>query len=109
MKMKCFGCGAEKDLTAKELYPFPEDGLISDEPIDPLFVLCCEGWDEHSGVWKQVVVCHVCFHKLEPDMWISSNCWATINPKVRFEGLPDHDHANCGNDDPTIWAHVVVP
>ncbi len=82
MKMRCFACGIEKDLSVKEAYPFPHDGLI-DEPIEPLMVLECE-WND----WRAAVVCHQCFHRLDPDMWISAQCWRGLNPLRRFEDLP---------------------
>jgi hypothetical protein len=33
MKQKCQACGVEKDTEVKEIYPYPDDGIIVDEPI----------------------------------------------------------------------------
>ncbi len=89
MKAHCLACGAEKDTAVTELY-VGAGHLVNDVPIDPLFVLCCEGHGVHAGDWRHVVVCHGCFDRLEPDMWISSECWATLSPVVPFERLPPH-------------------
>ena len=35
-----------------------------------------------------VIVCHECFKKLDPDMWISENYWININPSIPFDKLP---------------------
>ncbi len=64
MKMKCLGCGAEKDTTE-------------------LSVEECRGFD-----WRVVVVCDICFDKLDVDMWISDRCWLRLNPVTPFEQLP---------------------
>lgn len=77
MKYKCQGCGVEKDLTAIEEYPYP-DGRIS--PGCPLLEIDC---DE-----KRVIVCYECFHRLDPDMWISRACWEGIGAVVPFDELP---------------------
>lgn len=90
MKAHCLACGAEKDTGVKEMY-VGTLGLIDDKPIDPLFVLCCEGRGKHEEDWRHVVVCHACYDKLEPDMWISSECWEKLSPTVPFERLPPHD------------------
>jgi len=85
--MKCCGCGAEKDMSVLEIYPFPEDETFCKEPIQPLLSLECQPNDK-SGEWKLPIVCHECFKKLDPDMWISEKCWIGINPTVAFESLP---------------------
>jgi hypothetical protein len=90
MKEKCMGCGVEKDWNILERYPYPEQGLVED-PIKPLFALDCEPWEdvpEEHRKWRRAVVCHECFHKLDPDMWISSRCWKRINAVTPFEMLP---------------------
>lgn len=87
-KFKCHGCGVEKDLTQKEVYPYPEDAIVTDRPVVPLYSLECEPTDE-GGKWKHVMVCHHCFHKLEPDMWISERCWESISPQTAFDALPE--------------------
>src|SRR5262245_32446249 len=83
MKMKCLACGVEKETSLKEIYPFPEDGIISNTPVQPLFAIDCQGLD-----WRVAIVCHACFHKLNPDMWISDRCWLSLNPIPPFEDLP---------------------
>jgi hypothetical protein len=106
MRMNCFGCGVEKDTETKEVSPFAdEDGLTTD-PIGPLHVLDCQGPripndPDNYSEFRMVVVCHACFHALEPDMWISKNCWDTIKPKVPYEKLP---HFVAGLHDPTKLA-----
>ena len=90
---KCLGCGVEKDMAKLEVYPYHEEDRICDEPVEPLFQLDCEPWEPHDrdGPYKQVTVCHECFHKLSPDMWISSRCWEKLNPVVAFQDLPELD------------------
>ncbi len=90
--MKCHGCGVEKDETVLEVYPYPEDHITQSKPIKPFMQLDCEGMDandDDSGVVKSVTVCHNCFHRLQPDMWISQRCWEALNPVVPFDDLPD--------------------
>ena len=88
MKKRCLACGVEKDISVKEVYPYPEDGLIED-PIDPLSTIDCEG-PRIGDVkdWRVVTVCHHCFHRLNPDQWISDKCWASLKPVTPFEQLP---------------------
>jgi hypothetical protein len=89
MNQKCLGCGVEKDMDVLEPYPYPEDERLVEGPIVPLFVLDCEPSDRTGGKqWKAVVVCHECFKRLDPDMWISERCWININPVVPFDELP---------------------
>jgi hypothetical protein len=83
MKQKCLACGVEKDTNVKEIYPYPDEGII-DEPIEPLMKIDCQS---DSG-WRVVTVCHECFHKLDPDMWISEAGWQALNPKTPFQQLP---------------------
>lgn len=106
MEMKCFGCGCPKDTKALEFYT-QDDRLVQDVAIDPLFVLCAESRIADVG-WKHVVVCHSCFAKLDPDMWISSDCWKSIDPVVDFKNLPDHTETSCGSDNPENYAHIEV-
>lgn len=82
--MKCYGCGKEKNPFEKETYPYEDDTLTTEEPIEPLIVLECES----SLGWKGVVVCHDCFHRLDPDMWIGERCWNSLDPAVKIENLP---------------------
>ncbi len=83
MRINCLACGSAKDTSVKEPYPYPDDGILDDRPIAPLFAIECRG----SG-WRVVIVCHHCIHKLDPDMWISDRCWAALNPVTPFERLP---------------------
>jgi hypothetical protein len=80
--MKCLACGVEKDPAQKEMYPY--DDLDREEPIAPLLELDCEG---PSG-FRVVLVCHACFHRLEPDQWISDKCWLKLDPITAYEQLP---------------------
>jgi len=103
MKVCCFGCGTEKDTEALETSPFAEEDGLVDEPISPLFVLDCQGPPipndpNHYSEFRQVVVCHACFHALSPDMWIGKSCWDGINPKIPYEKLPLYESGQC---DPT--------
>ena len=104
MKMRCFGCDVEKDTEVLEVSPFAEEDGLTDEPIDPLMVLDCQGPPipndpNNYSEFRMVVVCHACFHKLSPDMWIGKTCWETINPKVPYDKLPMYVSGLC---DPTL-------
>lgn len=81
--MTCQACGVEKDPKVLETYPYPEDDLW-DEPIEPLLEIACQDYVgiPNPGPFKKVLVCHACWHKLDPDMWISRNGWEALNPKV---------------------------
>ena len=104
---KCMSCGAEKEFSVLEVYPYPEDDRLCTDPIEPLFVLECQGRDEFKGIWKACVVCHECFHKLDPDMWISSNCWASLKPQTLFQDLPAMvHHENPGRWKPETYLNV---
>ena len=85
--MNCFGCAVAKDPLVNELYPFVEGGIVTDEPIAPLFVLDCQG-STNRAEYRVVVVCHACFHRLAPDTWISEACWLKLNPTIPFARLP---------------------
>ena len=87
-KLKCFGCGVEKDMDVLEVYSHPETDMLCEDPLVPLFALECQPLTK-GDPWKMVVVCHECFHKLEPDMWIGENCWKSLDPVVLFEDLPE--------------------
>ncbi len=84
MKEKCLCCGIEKDTEVREFYPYPDDGVVDDEPIEPLMTIDCKG----PADWRVVTVCHTCFHKLDVDMWISERCCQASNPITPFEELP---------------------
>lgn len=88
MKSRCLACGVEKDRAVLETYPYPEDGL-TDEPIDPLIEIDCQGPRSEDVVdWRVVTVCHACFHRLDVDMWISHRCWSALDPVTAFADLP---------------------
>ncbi len=101
--MKCYGCGVERDLNKLEVYSHPEDDRLTDEPIPPLMVVECQPEPPLYGSfpnaqnreWKAVVVCHECFHRLDPDMWIGEvSCWERIKPVVIFDKLPKIESIN---------------
>lgn len=84
MKQQCHACGIEKDISIKEIYPYPDDGIVDNQPIAPLMNLECQAGTN----WRVVTVCHNCFHKLDVDMWISELCWKKLHPMIPFEQLP---------------------
>jgi hypothetical protein len=96
MKMTCMACGVEKDTATEEIYPFPDDGIVVDRPVAPLFAIECQGpllTSNADGTvttsdWRVVVVCHRCLHRLSPDVWISDEIWAAIDPATPFAALP---------------------
>lgn len=85
--MQCQSCGVDKDPNTLEVYPYPETERLTTSPIRPLLELWCE--PSGSKKWKEVTVCHHCFHRLDPDMWISQHCWESLSPVVPFDALPD--------------------
>lgn len=91
--MICLGCGVEKDFSQKELYPYADDCLTQREPIAPLYLLDVQGPsnNEHPlgySEYRQTLVCHSCFHRLNPDQWISEECWVQLNPVIPYARLP---------------------
>ncbi len=86
---QCQGCGVWKDPAVLELYT--GDDLHNKDPIVPLIEgIPCQSNDIGSDgfyTFRVVTVCHSCFHRLEPDMWISENCWLSLNPYVPFADL----------------------
>lgn len=88
--MHCYGCGAAKDMTAEEVYPWPDEQSLGDGPLPPLFCIECVGVARgHPGDgYRMAVVCHACFHRLDPDMWIGERAWAGLNPRVPYDRLP---------------------
>lgn len=88
MKQQCQACGVEKDSLIREIYPYPEDGIIED-PIEPLMSIDCQG-PVVEGVtdWRVATVCHACFHKLAADMWTNDRSWSALMPVVPFVHLP---------------------
>lgn len=107
MKMKCWGCGTNKDSDVLESYPYPEEDRLTDEPIPPLFVIDVQPQEKEDGDrYRIVVVCHECFHKLDVDMWIGSNCWRKLNPKIAFEKLPFYDSVN-GRGEPEDYIEII--
>jgi hypothetical protein len=63
---------------------------MCDEMISPLLTIECEGEGGFGSdnPFKVVTVCHRCFEKLDPDMWISENCWNSLNPVTPYDMLP---------------------
>lgn len=91
-EMRCYGCGVEKDMNVPEKYPWPEDDSICDDQIPPLFVLEVEPHVQGDG-FRAAAVCHSCFHRLDPYVWISERCWISILPEVPFGDLPKLTHS----------------
>ena len=92
MKTKCLACGVVKDTESLEVYPYADDGIDQDGPIKPLFVLECQGPRTGEGdaqsEWRAVIVCHTCLHRLQPDLWISEQCWLSLSPLTPYGRLP---------------------
>jgi hypothetical protein len=84
---KCHGCGAEKNPADLEVYPYPEDERLTEDPIPPLLTVECQPADPKSG-WRMATVCHHCFHRLDVDMWIGQRCWESLSPVTDFRDLP---------------------
>jgi hypothetical protein len=82
----CHGCGTEKDPNVLEVYPYPEDDDICEDPIPPFFPLDVQ--PQGGSGWRKATVCHECFHRLEPDMWINQRMWEGLNPTTTFDDLP---------------------
>ena len=93
MIKRCLACGIEKDTEKLEVVREEirkHMGLV-EEPTLPLWELDCQPYDdiseEHSK-WRRVTVCTECLYRLDPDHWISSDCWKSLEPVVKFEDLP---------------------
>lgn len=90
--MNCLACGVEKDPAQKEMYPY--DGVLDrEEPVAPLHSLDVQGPAIPShplgySEYRKTVVCLECFHRLEPDMWISQEGWESLNPLTPYNQLP---------------------
>lgn len=76
-----------------EISPYHEEDVICDSPIPPLSVIECSAKNNHLDVCKIVVVCHECFHKLQPDIWIGEEHWEGIDPVISFDKLPNNNVA----------------
>jgi hypothetical protein len=87
VKQKCQACGIEKDTSLKEVYPYTGDRIVVREPIEPLIEIECEG-SINGDDWRIATMCHACWHKLDPDLWISEDCWLSLHPITPFEQLP---------------------
>lgn len=96
--LRCFACGRRPgDVT---------DGPTADEAGQ------CRRWE--AGVLdvhetddrgcRAAVACWACFWRTDPDMWISSECWAALDPVVPYEKLPVFDH-----DAPNSWDPAAYP
>lgn len=71
------------------MYAYPDQGLCDDEPVDPIVELEVQP-DVRGDPYRECRVCHNCFFRLSPDMWIGENCWRKLNPVVPFSDLPLH-------------------
>jgi hypothetical protein len=87
MEMECFVCGALKDTNVREMYTAGEE-LCQDKPIPPLLVLECEPPHGDPVGWRAGVVCHKCYHVIDPDMWIDKPIWESLKPQIPFNQLP---------------------
>lgn len=97
MRLRCFGCGVEKDTDVREVATNAAAGLIEDVPVAPLYVVDCQSPAGASDV------CHDCMARLDLDMWTCAEHWAQIAPVVPYEQLPLlRDDAR--RDDPTAYA-----
>ena len=98
--MKCFACGAEKDLTLKAVYPYEGDCLTTEVPIPQLLVIDCQSRVGHE--YRMAVMCQECWHRLEMnggiDMWIGQECWESLKPVIPFERLPFEPKTKPGPD-----------
>jgi hypothetical protein len=93
MLKNCFGCNVEKDTEVLEVSPFAEEDGLTGNPICPFLVLDVQGNripndPDNYSEFRMTVVCFDCFHRLEPDMWISKNCWDNIHPTIPYDRLP---------------------
>lgn len=92
--MNCLACGATKDPSVAERYPYsgPFDDLDTTEPIQPLLTVACQP-HEPGRSYRQAVLCHECWHRLcvqrhGIDLRISQACWESIYPLTPFADLP---------------------
>ena len=61
---------------------------LTDDAIEPILLIECQGEDFYKDPFKMCIVCHNCFERLDPDMWISPSGWQSLNPIIKFEDLP---------------------
>lgn len=78
--MRCHGCGVAKDMTAPEVYPWAAEDGLHDGPIRPLLAVNVDD--------RTATVCHACFHRLSPDVWVGREAWEAIDPATRYDDLP---------------------
>ncbi len=86
--IKCMACGIDRDMSIKERCV---DGKIfhSDALLDPIqFIDCERNLYPYPSDWRTISVCVQCFTRLEPDIWVSENCWKSLDPVTPFEKLP---------------------
>lgn len=101
--MRCYGCGDDKDLKTLAVYPYPDDEILCDDPIEPLLVAEIQG-EADRGDYRAAVYCHECFHRIETecgghDVWLGQNQWEGLTPLVPFADLPailNHPDAKVG-------------
>lgn len=80
----CHAC--HRDLSGSNArYPYDEDGITQDRLI-PLG-MAIDGDGKHRPI-----VCFHCFHCLQPDMWITEECWKALDPKTPWAELPNGGH-----------------
>lgn len=83
---KCLACGIEKDIRSEEIYPYEKDCIPTEIPIQPLFEIECQS-DTDNTDFRIVIICHNCYHKVQPDMWMSQGEWESLNPITNFNNL----------------------
>ena len=105
MNQKCFSCGVEKNLDIGEVSLWAEEDGLTDELMSPLHVIeCCSSEpNKDTKIWKAAIVCNECFHRLQPDMWISENCWIELSPIIPFDKLPKFDYNERQRWDPETY------
>mgnify|MGYP000131302893 CR=1 FL=1 len=87
--MRCDGCGAVRVPGRLETYPYPDDGIDTDDPIEPLLtVAVVDDGGPPPRPYRQATLCHHCYHRLDPDLWASRRMWESLAPAVPFESLP---------------------
>jgi len=104
MRMRCHGCGVEKDTDVRELATSTAAGLIEDVPLPPLYVVDCQSPSGAADArYRAALVCHGCMARLDLDMWTCAEHWAQIDPVVPYAQLPLL-RTDERRDDPTAYA-----
>lgn len=86
--IRCQGCGVEKDTTTYEVYPYPDEERFGNDPMPPLLDVDTD-LPDGKGSSRWALVCHRCYSRLDPDMWIDKKTWDAISPVTRYEDIPN--------------------